>query len=80
MAKKVRIKWKQQVLEMDAVGDLTQRQAERIAAACGAGYEARQGARSKRPNRWVVMPVTAAAIRDNARSNTILRNIGAGSL
>lgn len=59
-----------------------ERRSRKVADACGAGYEtsSRQGA--KRPQgRWrtTVVTTTWKAKRDNAKNNTLIRNLGSGS-
>lgn len=53
--------------------------AERIAAACGEGYDANTGDGRSR-SRASVVTTNPGAIRDNARNNTLLRNIDAGRI
>lgn len=79
MARK--IKWRvagfQEIRRLPPIkADLAAR-AERIAGACGAGYEAKTGEGRTR-SRAAVLTVDYEAIRDNAKNNTLLNNLGAG--
>lgn len=57
--------------EVDA---LVRREAEDLAKRCGPGYKAERSPSANR-SRWTVFPDTPEAIADNAKHNTILRNM-----
>lgn len=62
------------------VADL-ERRSGRVADACGDGYETSSRQGMKRPQgRWRTTVITATwrAKRDNAKNNTLIRNLGAG--
>lgn len=52
--------------------------AERIAAACGEGYEAAITENPRRRARAAVIAITPEAKADNARNQTLIRNLEAG--
>lgn len=53
------------------------RRADNIAAACGDGYVANSG-EGKTRSRASVVTATGKAMRDNAKNNTLVRNLDAG--
>lgn len=59
----------------DALADA----AQAISTACGDGYEA-ESSEGRTRSRAAVVTTNPRAIRDNARNNTLLRNIGAGRI
>lgn len=79
---KVRIKWNRkafnQIRTLPAVQADVNARAERIAAACGDGFEAFPTQGPRRRARAAVVAVTAEAKARNARDNTILRNLDSG--
>lgn len=52
--------------------------ARRVAAASGSGYEVETSSPPRNRSRSVVLAVSRKARADNARHNTLLRNLGAG--
>lgn len=79
---KTRIKWnlpafRELRLEPGVINDLEER-AEAIAAAAGDGYEASAMA-GKNRGRASVITADYAAMRDNARNQTLLRSLDAGA-
>lgn len=56
------------------VVDFNRKQAESLAARCGPGYEVAESP-SKNRSRFVVFPATPEAIADNARNNTLIRQL-----
>lgn len=79
---KTRIKWRlpgfrELRLEPGVIADLEER-AEAIAAAAGDGYEASAMA-GKNRGRASVITADYAAMRDNAKNQTLLRSLDAGA-
>ena len=78
----VKIKWnidafRQIRLEPKVAADVHDR-AERIASAAGDGYEAFPTQSPRNRARAAVVTTSMKAIRDNARNQTLLRNLDAG--
>jgi hypothetical protein len=76
-----RIKWHMKAFKQlrqsnEVIADLHER-AGRIAAGCGPGYATHSGV-GKTRGRATVITATHEARKDNAASNTILRNIDRG--
>lgn len=71
--------WWRDITTHPAVGKAVGDRARRIASASGRGYEASSSEGQKRYalHRASVITVTRRAMRDNARHNTLLRNINA---
>lgn len=79
---KTRIKWRvagfrELRLEPGVIADLEER-AEAVAAAAGDGYEASAMA-GKNRGRASVITADYAAMRDNAKNQTLLRSLDAGA-
>lgn len=69
----------QSVLKGPEVMDFLESQGAQMAAAAGEGYEVTVGTRGTNRGRVFVQPVTKAAVKDNAESDTLLRVLGGGS-
>jgi hypothetical protein len=78
----MRIRWNNRFYDVQRTAPVIQhelvRRASRIAAACGEGYAADLDASGRVSARSSVYTRTYQARRDNARNNTILRNLDAG--
>lgn len=79
----MRIKWNMAAFRAlrtapGVTADLSRR-AERVAAACGDGFVARTTPGTRGRSRAAVITASPDAIRRNARDNTLVRNLRAGS-
>ena len=78
----VKIKWSlpafEQIRRDPALGPALEGAADRIAAACGPGYESSGVERGKTRSRAAVFTETAEAMADNATNNTLIANLSAG--
>ena len=81
MARQVRIVWRlagfREIRTSPGVTADISARVERIEAACGEGYEGETTSGRNRA-RGGVFTATAEAMVDNARNNTLVRNLGAG--
>ncbi len=77
----MKIKWNlpafEEIRRLPAVRRDLEQRAEDIADACGDGYVAESG-EGKTRSRAAVITATPRAMRDNAKNNTIIKNVEAG--